>query len=63
MRTYYKLSVLRTEAERLIHQWRNQGWEPTIITVYEVSCVVILDMVTDKNTDPTNHRGVLATFR
>lgn len=59
MKIYYRLTVLRAYAEALLPKWRNQGWEPTIVSVLTDTCIVTLDMVTDKNTDPTQYRGVV----
>lgn len=60
--TFYKLRVLRDKAEALLPKWRNQGWEPTVVRLDGVLCIVTLDLVTDKQADPTQHKGIVGVL-
>jgi len=59
MRISYKLMILTSSAEKLFKRWTNQGWDPTVASSNKVTTIVWLDLVTDKNTDPTALPGVV----
>lgn len=59
MRTSYKLMVRTKFVDDLFTRWKNMGWTPTCIKQTRIISVVYLDMVVDKNTDPTALPGVL----
>lgn len=59
MRTTHKLMIVASAADALFKTWRNQGWEPTVATVSGKTCVVYIDLVTDKGVDPLQHKNIL----